>query len=165
MSSHLESKKAVVAEAKVQIAQAQTVVIAEYRGVSVAGLTKLRLQAREKGVFLRVLKNTLARRSVEGTSFENLSEKMTGPLLYGMSSDPVAVTRVLCRFAHEEEALVVKGGSYNGQLLSEKDVVAFSVIPDHLALLAQLLGVMQSPVAGLARVLAAIASKKEAEVA
>jgi len=165
LSSNIEAKKAIVSEVKAEVAKAQTVVIAEYRGVNVASLTKLRLQAREQGVFLRVLKNTLARRLVEGTPFASLSEKMVGPLLYGMSADPIAVAKVFCRFGATEEALVVKGGNYNGQLLTDKEVVGFSLIPDHNELLAKLLGVMQSPIASLARVLAAISAKKEAEAA
>ena len=165
MSSNIEAKKAIVMEAMAEAAKAKTIVIAEYRGVSVASLTKLRLQARERGIFLRVLKNTLARRSVKGTPFANLSEKMVGPLLYSMSADPIAAAKVLCRFGATEEALVVKGGNYNGQLLTDKEVVNFSLIPDHKELLAKLLGVMQSPIVSLARVLAAISAKKEVEAA
>jgi large subunit ribosomal protein L10 len=165
LSSNIEAKKAIVMEAMAEVAKAKTIVIAEYRGVSVASLTKLRLQARERGIFLRVLKNTLARRSVKGTPFANLSEKMVGPLLYSMSADPIAAAKVLCRFGATEEALVVKGGNYNGQLLTDKEVVNLSLIPDYKELVAKLLGIMQSPIASLARVLAAISAKKEAEEA
>ena len=99
MSLNVETKKAVVEEISAAIANAQTMVIAEYRGVSVASMTELRANARKEGVYLRVLKNTLARRAVEGTSFAALADQMVGPLLYAASEDPVAAAKVLNQFA------------------------------------------------------------------
>ena len=90
MGLNLDEKKAVVAEVSAQVANAQTIVIAEYSGLEVVQLTKLRAQARKSGVYLRVLKNTLVRRAVSGSNFAELAGQMTGPLIYGISSDPVA---------------------------------------------------------------------------
>ncbi len=117
MGLNLDEKKAVVAEVSAQLADAQTIVLAEYTGLEVAHLTKLRAQARKSGVYLRVLKNTLVRRAVEGSSFSGLSEQMTGPLIYGISADPVAAAKVLNDFAKTNEKLVLRGGSYAGKVL------------------------------------------------
>ena len=99
MSLNLEGKKEVVAEVSARIAKAQAVVLAEYRGISVEDITNLRKQARASGVYLRVLKNTLARRAVQGTPFEKLSDQMVGPLAYGISEDPVNAAKVLAAYA------------------------------------------------------------------
>ena len=99
MPLNLNDKKAVVADIGAQVAQAQTIILAEYRGIPVGELTKLRANARAEGVYLRVLKNTLARRAVQGTQFEALGESMTGPLIYGISADPIASARVLNDFS------------------------------------------------------------------
>jgi large subunit ribosomal protein L10 len=160
---NLEDKKAVVAEVSAQVAQAQTMVIAEYRGIPVGELTTLRARARQNGVYLRVLKNTLARRAVQGTSFEPLASEMAGPLIYGISADPIAPAKVLNDFAKEQNALVIKAGSYNGKVMDAGAVKALASIPGRNELIAMLLGVMQAPVSGMARVLAAVAEKKAQE--
>ena len=98
MSLSIETKKAVVEEIVAGIGNAQTMVLAEYRGISVASMTELRANARKEGVYLRVLKNTLARRAVEGTSFAGLAEHMVGPLVYAASEDAVAAAKVLHQF-------------------------------------------------------------------
>ena len=165
MALNIEDKKAIVAEVTVEVAKAQTIVVAEYRGITVGHLTQLRKNAREKGVYLRVLKNTLARRAVEGTPFAGLSEQMTGPLIYGMSADPVASAKVLNDFAKTNDKLVLKAGSYNGKVLDQASVKALASIPSRDELLATLLGVMQAPVSGFARLLAALAEKKQGEAA
>jgi len=162
---NLEDKKAVVAEVSAQVAQAQTMVIAEYRGIPVGELTTLRARARQNGVYLRVLKNTLARRAVQGTSFEPLASEMAGPLIYGISADPIAPAKVLNDFAKEQNALVIKAGSYNGKVMDAGAVKALASIPGRNELIAMLLGVMQAPVSGMARVLAAVAEKKAKEAA
>ena len=108
MALNLEDKKAVVAEVTAQVAKASTIVVAEYRGITVGDLTKLRAQARQQGVYLRVLKNTLARRAVEGTPFAELAEQMTGPLIYGISEDAVAPAKVLNDFAKGNDKLVLR---------------------------------------------------------
>lgn len=163
MPLNLEDKKAVVAEVSAQVAGAQTVVLAEYRGIEVGDLTKLRAKAREQGVYLRVLKNTLARRAVQDTPFAGLAEQMTGPLIYGISQDPVAAAKVLNDFSKSNDKLILKAGSYDGSVMDKAGVQALASIPSRDELLAKLLGVMQAPVSGFARALAALAEKKQSE--
>lgn len=165
MPLNMEDKKAVVAEVGAEIAQAQTMVLAEYRGIPVGELTALRAQARANGVYLRVMKNTLARRAVQGTSFEALAGEMAGPLIYGISADPVASAKVLNDFSKTQAALVIKAGSYNGKVMDAAAVKALASIPGRNELIAMLLGVMQAPISGMARVLAAVAEKKAKEAA
>jgi len=165
LSLNLNDKKAVVAEVAAKVATAQTIVVAEYRGIQVGHLTQLRAKARDQGVYLRVLKNTLARRAVEGTAFANLADEMTGPLIYSISEDAVAAAKVLADFAKTNDKLVVKAGNYAGKQLDKAAVTALANIPSREVLLAQLLGMMQVPVAGFARGLAALAAKKESEAA
>ena len=160
MGLNLQEKQAVVAEVSAQVAQAQTIVLAEYRGIEVGDITKVRANARNSGVYFRVVKNTLARRAVQGTPFEALAEKMVGPLVYGISSDPVAAAKVVYDFAKSNEKLVITAGAYNGKVLDKAGVSALATVPSKEVLLAQLLGVMQSPISGLARVLVAVAEKK-----
>ena len=161
MGLNLDDKKAVVAEVSAQLANAQTVVLAEYAGVQVENLTALRAKARQSGVYLRVLKNTLVRRAVVGTPFEVLAEQMTGPLIYGISADPVAAAKVLNDFAKTNDKLVLKTGAYAGKLLDKAAVQALASIPGREELLARLLGVMQAPVSGFAGALAALAKQRE----
>lgn len=165
MALNIEDKKAIVAEVAVEVTKAQTIVVAEYRGIAVGDLTLLRKNARAKGVYLRVLKNTLARRAVEGTAFAGLSEQMTGPLIYSISPDPVAPAKVLHDFARTNDKLVLKAASYNGKVLDQAGVKALASIPGREELLSTLLGVMQAPVSGFARLLAALSEKKQAETA
>lgn len=165
MSLNLNDKKAVVAEVAARMATAQTIVVAEYRGIQVGHLTQLRAKARDHGVYLRVLKNTLARRAVEGTAFANLASELTGPLIYSISDDAIAAAKVVSDFARTNDRLVVKAGNYAGKQLDKAAVTALANIPTREVLLAQLLGVMQAPVAGFARGLAALSAKKEAEAA
>jgi len=160
MGLNLEGKKAIVAEVSAQVANAQTIVVAEYRGIEVGDLTQLRAKARQSGVYLRVLRNTLARRAVDETSFYVLADQMTGPLIYGISADPVAAAKVLNDFAKGNEKLVLKAGAYAGKALDKAGVQALASIPSREVLLGQLLGVMQAPISGLARVLAAVAAKR-----
>ncbi|MDO5687658.1 MAG: 50S ribosomal protein L10 [Neisseria sp.] len=165
MSLNIESKKATVEEIGKGIAAAQTMVIAEYRGVNVDSMTKLRANARKENVYLHVLKNTLARRAVEGTSFAALADQMVGPLVYAASEDPVAAAKVLHQFSKQNDKIVIKAGSYNGDLLDAAKVAELAAIPSRDELLAKLLGIMQAPVSGFARALAALAEKKQAEAA
>ena len=160
MGLNLNDKKAVVAEVSAKVATAQTIVVAEYRGIQVGHLTQLRAKARAQGVYLRVLKNTLARRSVEGTQFANLADAMTGPLIYSISDDAGAAAQVINDFAKTNDKLVVKAGNYAGKQLDKAAVAALASIPSREVLLSQLLGVMLAPVAGFARGLAALAAKK-----
>ena len=165
MSLNLNDKKAVVAEVSARISSAQTVVLAEYRGIEVGPLTDLRAKARSNGVYLRVLKNTLARRAVEGTQFSALASEMTGPLIYAISDDAVAAAKVINDFAKGNDKLVIKAGNFAGSPLNKAGVTALASIPSKEVLISQLLGIMQAPVSGFARALAALAAKKEAEAA
>jgi large subunit ribosomal protein L10 len=162
VSLNLDGKKEVVAEVIARVAKAQTMVLAEYRGTAVGELTKLRANARAKGVYMRVLKNTLARRAVEGTGFAVVQDKMVGPLIYSFSEDAVAAAKVVFDATKGNDKLVIKAGAYNGTALDENAVKALANIPSKEVLLAQLLGLMQSPVSRLARVISAIAEQKSA---
>ena len=165
MSLNIEDKKAVVAEIVAEVAKAQTIVVAEYRGIEVASMTQLRKQARESGVYLRVLKNTLARRAVQDTPFAGLADKMVGPLVYGISEDPVAAAKVLFNFSKKDDKIVVKAGSYDGKMLDAAEVGQLASIPSREELLSKLLYVMKAPLSGFARGLAALAEKKQTEAA
>lgn len=160
MPLNVQDKKAIVADVGAQLAGAQTVVLAEYRGIPVEQLTKLRASARDQGVYLRVLKNTLARRAAQGTQFEPLADSMVGPLIYGISADPIASAKVLQNFAKTQDKLVITAGLYNGKLLDVAGVKALATIPSRDELLSQLLGVMLAPVSAMARVLGAVAAQK-----
>ncbi len=160
MSLNRNEKQAVVTDVAAQAARAQTLALAEYRGLTVEHLNALRKQAREKGVYLHVLKNTLARRAVAGTPFEVASESMVGPLIYGFSEDAVAAAKVIADFAKGNDKLIVKAGAYAGKALDANGVKALASIPSKEVLLSQLLGLMQSPVSRLARVVAAVAEQK-----
>jgi len=159
LSLNIEEKKEVVAEVSERLAKAQAVVLAEYRGIPVEQITVLRSQARASGVYLRVLKNTLARRAVKGTPFEKLSDHMVGPLAYGISEDPVAAAKVLHAYAKGNDKLVIKGGALPGQVMSAKEVGTLATMPGREQLLAMLLGTMQAPVAKFVQTLNEVPSK------
>jgi large subunit ribosomal protein L10 len=143
---NLDDKKAVVAEVSEKVAKAQSIVLAEYRGLEVGDMTALRVKARSAGVYLRVLKNTLARRAVSGTPFESLTEHMVGPLAYGISPDPVAAAKVLNEFAKANEKFVIRAGAMPGQVMTPKEVASLATMPSREELLAKLMGTMQAPV-------------------
>ena len=161
MGLNLNDKKAVVAEVSAQVANAQTIAIAEYRGIEVTDLTVLRRKARESGVYLRVLKNTLVRRAVADTAFAGLADHMVGPLIYSVSADPVAAAKILSDFAKTNDKLVLKAGSYAGKVLDKAGVQALASVPSREELLSKLLYVMQAPVAGFVRALDALAKQRE----
>jgi len=161
LSLNKSEKQVVVTDVAAQVARSQTLALAEYRGLTVAHLDVLRRQARDKGVYLHVLKNTLARRAVAGTPFECASESMVGPLIYGFSEDAVAAAKVISDFAKGNDKLVVKAGAYAGKKLDPDGVKALAAIPSKEVLLSQLLGLMKSPITRLAGVLAALAKKRE----
>jgi large subunit ribosomal protein L10 len=147
LSLNLEGKKEVVAEVAARLKKAQTVVLAEYRGLAVEDITVLRSRARASGVYLRVLKNTLARRAVQGTPFEKLGDLMVGPLAYGISDDPVAAAKVLHAYAKTNDKLVIKGGAMPDYLMTIKEIGNLATMPSRDELLAKLMGTMQAPVA------------------
>jgi len=160
LSLNRSEKEAVITDVTGLAAKAQTLVMAEYRGITVADMTQLRVTARKQGVSLSVLKNTLARRALSGSAFEVASDQMTGPLIYGFSEDAVAAAKVVAEFAKTNDKLVIRGGAYGGKALDANGVKQLASIPSKEVLLAQLLGLMQSPISRTARVLAAIAEKK-----
>ena len=159
MGLSLEQKQAMVSEVAAKLQGAQSVIVAEYRGLNVERVTQLRSKARKSGVWLRVLKNTLARRAVKGTPFEKLSEQMVGPLMYGISQDPVAGAKVLSEFAKENELFVIKAGAMPNAVMSAQDIKALSQLPSREELIAKLLGTMQAPVTKLVRTLNEVPSK------
>ena len=153
MGLSLEQKQAMVSEVATKLQGAQSLIVAEYRGLNVERITQLRAKARTSGVWLRVLKNTLARRAVQGTPFEKLSEKMVGPLMYGISQDPVAGAKVLSEFAKENEQFVIKAGAMPNAMMSAQDVKALAQLPSREQLIATLLGTLQAPMTKLVRTL------------
>lgn len=159
MSLNLEEKKAAVAEIGAEVAKAQAIIVAEYRGIEVSNLTALRAKARAAGVYLRVLKNTLARRAVADTPFAGLSDHLVGPLVYGMSSDPVAVAKVLHDFAKGNDKFAIKAGSMANFVMTPKDVASLATMPSREELLSKLLGTMQAPVATFVRTLNEVPTK------
>jgi large subunit ribosomal protein L10 len=148
-----------VSEVSAKLANAQAVIVAEYRGLDVERVTQLRSKARQSGVYLRVLKNTLARRAVQGTPFEKLSDQLVGPLMYGISQDPVAGAKVLSEFAKENELFVIKAGAMPGSMMSAKDIKALALLPSREELLSKLMGTMQAPVAKLVRTMNEVPGK------
>ena len=160
MSLNRNEKAAVVEEVSAQAGKSQTLVLAEYRGLTVAQTDALRKQAREKGVYLHVLKNTLARRAVAGTPFEAAEAQFVGPLIYGFSEDAVAAAKVVADFAKTNDKLVIRGGVYGGKALDANGVKQLASIPSKEVLLAQLCGLLMSPVSRTAVVLGALAAKK-----
>jgi large subunit ribosomal protein L10 len=159
LSLSLEQKQAVVSEVAAQLAKAQAVIVAENRGLPVEVVTGLRAKARKSGLYLRVLKNTLARRAVKGTPFEKLAEQMSGPLMYGIAQDPVAGAKVLAEFAKDNELFVLKGGAMPNAVMSVKDVKALATMPSREELLAKLVGTLQAPIAKLVRTMNEVPGK------
>ncbi|MFZ2629362.1 MAG: 50S ribosomal protein L10 [Rugosibacter sp.] len=159
MGLNLDDKKAVVAEVSAEVAQAQSIIVAEYRGLGVVDLTVLRAQARKSGVYLRVLKNTLARRAVAGTPFEVLADKLVGPLIYGISADPVAAAKLLNDFAKGKDQIVIKAGAMPNYVMDVAGVKALATMPSREELLSKLLGTMQAPITQFVRTLNEVPTK------
>ena len=160
MSLNRNEKAAVVTDVSAQAARSQTLALAEYRGLTVENLNKLRVDARAKGVYLHVLKNTLARRAVVGTSFEVVQGAMVGPLIYGFSEDAVAAAKVVSDFAKGNDKLVIKGGAYAGKALNADGIKALAAIPSREVLISQVAGLLKSPIQRMAAVVAALAEKR-----
>lgn len=159
MGLSMEQKQAMVSEVSGQLKGAQAVIVAEYRGLNVELVTQLRSKARKSGLYLRVLKNTLARRAVQGTPFEKLTGELTGPLMYGIAKDPVGGAKVMSEFARDNELFVIKAGAMPNTMMSAKDVKALALLPSREELLAKLMGTMQAPVAKLARTMNEVPGK------
>ena len=160
MALNLEDKKALVAEVAEVAAKASSVVAAEYRGLSVGQMTELRAKARTSGVYVRVVKNTLARKALAGTSFEAVGPKLKGPLVLAFSKDdPGAAARVVKDFAKANEKLVATLVSLGGQVLPAKDLETVASLPTREQALSILLGTLKAPVQKFVSTLAAAPSK------
>lgn len=175
MPLNLEDKKSIVAEVSAVAAEAHSAIAAEYRGLTVEQMTELRARARNGGVYLRVVKNTLARRALEGTAFECMNEGLVGPLVLAFSQeDPGAAARLIKDFAKEHDKLVTKLVSIGGELLAANDIERLASMPTRDQAISMLMAVMKAPVEKLARTLnevpgklvrtvAAIRDQKEAQ--
>ena len=159
MSLNRKEKAVVIEDVTTQVATAQSIVVAEYRGLDVASVTVLRKNARASGVYLRVLKNSLARKAIVGTPFEALSTKLVGPLIYAISADPVAAAKVLSAFAKDNEKLAIKAGALPNSILDVNGVKALATMPSRDELLSKLLGTMQAPIAQFVRTLNEVPTK------
>ena len=173
MSLNLDQKKQVVEDVSAVVGKAQAAIVAEYRGMTVEQMKVLRREAHDNGVYVKVVKNTLLRRAVKETDYSCLDELLVGPLAFAASEDPVAVAKVINKYAKEYDALEIKAGAMNGALLSEGEIKALAQLPSRDELLAKLMGTMQAPVAKFvqtlnevptkfARGLAAVRDQKEA---
>ena len=155
MALKLKDKQAIVADVADVASNALSVVAANYRGLTVAEMTDLRAKARASGVYLRVVRNTLARRAVENTDFFCLQEILIGPLCLAFSlNDPGAAARLLRDFAEEHENLEVKALAIGGKLLTPEHLKAIAELPTHEQAIAMLMGVMQAPISKFVRTLA-----------
>jgi len=155
MALRLEDKKAFVKEVNAVAGESLSVVAAEYRGLTVAEMTELRRDARNAGVYLRVVKNTLARRAVQGTDFECMQDTLKGPLLLAFAKeDPGAAARVIKDFAKEHDVLQAVSLSIGGQLLPGSDLGKLADLPTLDQARGMLLGVMMAPMSKLVRTLA-----------
>ena len=172
MSLSLDQKKTVISEATEAIASAQAGVLAEYRGFNVQQLTSLRTEARNAGVWIKVVKNNLARLAVRDSNFECLAEHFTGPVIFSASEDPVAVARVMAAFAKDNENFRITVGAMNGNLMDQAMIQRLSTLPGRDELIAKLMGTIRAPVQKFVstlnevpgkavRTLAAIAEAKE----
>jgi large subunit ribosomal protein L10 len=155
MSTSIEAKQAVVAEVAEVAANAQSAVAAEYRGLTVSEMTKLRAAARKSGVYVRVVKNTLAKRAIEGTSFECMKGSLKGPLVLAFSrEDPGAAARVFKGFAKDHDKLVTVALSVGGELYPASDLDRLASLPTLNDARSMLLGVLVAPLSQLVRTLA-----------
>lgn len=159
MSLNLEDKKAVVERVGAVLAKSQVVAIAEYRGLTVAQMTKLRVNARKADVYLHVVKNTLVRRAVTGSEFECIKDKMVGPLAFAASKDPVAVAKVFSDFAKDNEKFVIKAGAMGGKLMALAEIQALAKLPSRDTLLAMLMSAMNGTTVKFVRTLNEVPSR------
>lgn len=173
MSLSLDQKKAVISEVTEAIASARAGVVADYRGMTVAQLTELRKEARNAGVWIKVVKNNLAKLVINGSNFECLTEHFVGPVIFSASEDPVAVAKVMSRFAKDNDHLNITAGAMNGSLMDARMIESLAKLPGREELLSGLMGTMQAPVqkfvstlnevpTRFVRLLSAVAESKEA---
>ena len=165
MTLKLEDKKEIVAEVNKVASGAFSAVVADYRGLTVGQLTKLRTKAREEGVYVRVIRNTLARRAVEGTGFACLHDALVGPSIIGLSlseNDMGAAARLFKDFAKDNQKMEVKALALGGQLYAAKDIDVIAKLPNHKQALSMLLSVIQAPLSKFGRLMTALKEQKEA---
>ena len=173
MSLSLDQKKAVISEVTEAIASAQAGVVAEYRGLNVEQLTALRTEARNAGVWIKVVKNNLAKLVIKDSDFECLTAHFVGPVIFSASEDPVAVAKIMSKFAKDNENLKITAGAMNGDFMDQAMIKSLSVLPGRDELIAKLMGTMQAPIQKFVstlnevptkavRALAAVAEAKEA---
>ncbi|ADZ89533.1 50S ribosomal protein L10 [Marinomonas mediterranea] len=166
MALGLEDKKAIVAEVSEVAQSALSAVVADSRGVTVGDMTALRKEAREAGVYVRVVRNTLARRAVDGTDFECLKDSFVGPTLIAFSNEhPGAAARLLKEFAKGNDAFEVKALAFNGELIAAGDIDRLASLPTYDEAIAKLMSVLQGATSKLVRTLAAVREQKEQEAA
>ena len=155
MSLNLEAKKAIIEEVAEVAGNSPSAVAAEYSGLTVSDMTELRQTARDAGIYLRVVRNTLARRALEDTSFDCMREGLTGPLILAFSkNEPGAAAKVVRDFAKKNDKLVVKLVALEGKLLQPSDIDALASLPSKDQAISMLMGMMTAPVASLVRTLA-----------
>jgi large subunit ribosomal protein L10 len=171
---NLEGKKSIVAEVSTVAAVAHSAIAAEYRGLTVEQMTALRVQARNEGVYLRVVKNSLTRRAIEGTEFECMKDSLVGPLIMAFSQeDPGAAARLVKDFSKSHDKLIARVIAVGGQLLPVDQIERLSSLPNREQALAMLMGVMKAPIekfvrtlnephAKLVRTVAAVRDQKQA---
>lgn len=168
MALRLEDKKEIVAAVNKAASGAFSAVVADYRGLTVEQLTRLRTQAREQQVYLRVVRNTLAKRALKGTEFDILDASLVGPTLLGLSmseDDMGAAARLLHAFAKDHQKLELRSAAYAGRLFGVHDIDVLAKLPNRVQALTSIASVMQAPISKLARLLTAIKEQKEAQAA
>ena len=166
MAIRLEDKKAIVAEVNEAAQAALSAVVVDARGVTVSAMTGLRKEAREAGVYVRVVRNTLLRRAVAGTQYEVLSDVFTGPTLIAFSNDhPGAAARIFKEFAKGQDKFEIKAAAFEGNLIAANQIDVLATLPTFDEAVSQLMSVMQGATSKLARTLAAVRDQKEAEAA
>ena len=138
---------------------AEAVLIAEYRGIDVHSMTEFRENARKNGVYVRVLKNTLAKKALEGSQFEILIDQLSGPNAYVISEDPIAASKVMADFSSNQDKFLIKSGVMSGKLLSQEEITTLSKMPSKEELIAKLIGTLQAPVVQFVRTLNEVPTK------
>ncbi|BCG49440.1 50S ribosomal protein L10 [Candidatus Profftella armatura (Diaphorina cf. continua)] len=160
MSPDLNDKKSIIKEVSDQVANSQIIILSEYSGIKVNQLTKLREKARKKNLYLRVLKNTLARRIFKNTIFSNLSSELYGQLIYLISNDIIKSAKVINDFSKNNEKLTIRIGNFSGNLLDKKTIIKLANIPTKKVLLTQLLKIIFFPISSFIYGLSIVSKKK-----
>lgn len=157
----IRNKEAVVAEIQEKVNNSGSTVIVEYRGLSVGQMTTLRRDLRNEGVELKVYKNSLFQRAVEGTDQESLKAELVGPNAVAFGEDAVAPSRILANFAKKNKALVLKAGIVDGNVVNQEELLELSTLPNHDGMISMLLGMFQSPIRSFAYAVSQVAQQRE----